>query len=156
MTVGSTGGVHNASVVTRTYDERGHVASYTDPMGATIRWERDACGRPLKITDPIGRTLTIERDTDDHIRSFTDPSGATTTVERVGRRLVWRDPIGAVFEVEVDERGLTTETVAPNGGRTRYRHDGAGNLVERTDALGRTWRFSYAFFGITIPGSGAI
>ncbi|AUX39555.1 hypothetical protein SOCE26_009480 [Sorangium cellulosum] len=139
--------VHNASVVTRTYDERGHVASYTDPLGATIRWERDACGRPSKITDPIGRTLTAERDTDGHLRSFTDPAGATTTVERVGRRLVWRDPIGAVFEVEVDERGLTTETVAPNGGRTRYRYDGAGNLVKRTDALGLTWRFSYDFWG---------
>ncbi|WP_437938802.1 RHS repeat-associated core domain-containing protein [Sorangium sp. So ce341] len=139
--------VHNASVVTRTYDERGHVASYTDPLGATIRWERDECGRPLKITDPIGRTLAVERDTDGHIRSFTDPSGATTTVERVGRRLIWRDPIGAVFEVEVDERGLTTETVAPNGGRTRYRYDRPGNLIERTDALGRTWRFSYDFWG---------
>ncbi|WP_165373022.1 RHS repeat-associated core domain-containing protein [Sorangium cellulosum] len=139
--------VHHASVVTRTYDERGDVASYTDPLGATIRWERDACGRPLKITDPLGRALTIERDADGHIRSFTDPSGATTTVERVGRRLLWRDPIGAVFEVEVDERGLTTETVAPNGGRTRYRHDAQGNLAERTDALGRTWRFTYDFWG---------
>lgn len=135
------------AVVDRRYDERGHLIAYTDSLGATTTWERDALGRVLQETDPLGRTTLHVRDQDGHIRSSIDPAGGETVVHRLPGGLAWTDPLGASFESRFDHRGMTVETIGPNGGRTRFRYDDHGNLVEKIDALGHATRLTYDAWG---------
>ncbi|WP_437909499.1 RHS repeat-associated core domain-containing protein [Sorangium sp. So ce327] len=136
-----------AGVFCRTYDAWGNLLSFTDATGATTRWERDARGRELRITDALGRVTTFERDADGHIRRAVDPAGGVIETGRLTGGLVWRDAIGATFEVHFDRRGLTTRTVAPNGGQTLYRYDDHGNLIERTDPTGAVTQYTYDYWG---------
>lgn len=136
------GGVH-----TRTYDDYGHVLSYTDPLGATTLWTRDRRGRPLSETDAMGRTTSYERDPDGQLRQVIDPAGGVTTVERSERTLKWTNPIGASWLFVYDERGLVIEAVSPVGGTVRSRYDAFGNLVEQVDPMGRVTRFTYDGLG---------
>ncbi|WP_438043737.1 RHS repeat-associated core domain-containing protein [Sorangium sp. So ce128] len=136
-----------AGVFCRTYDALGNLLSFTDATGATTRWERDARGRELRITDALGRVTTFERDADGHIRRAVDPAGGVIETGRLTGGLVWRDAIGATFEVHFDRRGLTTRTVAPNGGQTLYRYDDHGNLIERTDPTGAVTQYTYDYWG---------
>ncbi|MGK3971695.1 RHS repeat-associated core domain-containing protein [Sorangium sp. So ce118] len=136
-----------AGVFSRTYDAWGNLLSFTDAMGATTRWERDARGRELRIIDPLGRVTMFERDADGHIQRAIDPAGGVIETARLTGGLAWRDAIGATFEVYFDRRGLTTRTVAPNGGQTRYTYDGHGNLVESTDPTGAVTQYAYDYWG---------
>ncbi|WP_437625277.1 RHS repeat-associated core domain-containing protein [Sorangium sp. So ce1151] len=134
-------------VFTRAYDERGQLRSFTDPEGATTRWERDLLGFETRIVDPLGRETLIERLPGGDIRRITDPEGGITQVNYGPGSIVWVDPIGASFEVRYDARGLLQETVAPDGRRTRYRHDPDGNLVEVAGEQGARFRATYDDLG---------
>jgi len=139
--------VSAGQVYSRTYDEHGHLLSFSDALEATTTWERDGRGRILKTTDALGRSTVVTRDPDGQIRRIVEPGGGVTEVTSRPDGLAWTDPIGATFAVKYDARGLVTETVAPNGATTHYRHDAFGNMVEKVDALqGRTQLF-YDYFG---------
>ncbi|MEZ4311076.1 MAG: RHS repeat-associated core domain-containing protein [Polyangiaceae bacterium] len=152
--------VHGAAVFTRIYDAEGAVLAHTDAAGATTSFTRDALGRETSITDPLGRTTYIERDVDGHVRRVIDPQGNETTVHRDARSLIWRDPIGAQYQVTTDDRGLTVQTVAPTGATTRFEYDDHGNLVRKIAHDGRTWTFEYDFWGRvrsqTLPDGGVM
>ena len=134
-------------VFERTYDKSGHLVKFVDPLGAVTTWKRDGRGRVLRITDPLGRVTILEREPDGHIRRIIDAAGGETVVSQIHGGLAWTDPIGAVFEVHTDARGLKTATVGPNGGRTLYRYDTQGNLTEEIDALGNGSQWSYDAWG---------
>ncbi|MDI3284250.1 RHS repeat-associated core domain-containing protein [Polyangium sp. 15x6] len=134
-------------VFERTYDEAGNLVAFIDPLGAVTTWKRDGRGRVLRVTDPLGRVTIIERGPSGHIHRWIDPAGGETLVVRTHDKVAWTDPIGATFEVKNDARGLTTETVGPNGGRTSYRYDARGNMVEMIDALGHRSLWSYDEWG---------
>ncbi|WP_437994053.1 RHS repeat-associated core domain-containing protein [Sorangium sp. So ce145] len=135
------------SVYTRTYDERGHLRSFTDPLGATTCWTRDVFGNETRIVDPLGNVTVIERLRNGDIRKIIDPEGSVTEVAYAERAIFWTDPIGATFEVRFDARGLMEATVAPTGHQTRYRHDEHGNLVEVLRASGTRWTAAYDELG---------
>ncbi|WP_438041018.1 RHS repeat-associated core domain-containing protein [Sorangium sp. So ce128] len=139
--------VSGGAVYCRTYDENGNLRSFTNPLGATTTWVRDARGRTLRVSDPLGRTTVIEREPDGHIRRVTDPAGGVTEVTRTPGVLYWTDPIGATFEVRVEARGLITETVAPNGARTRFLHDAHGNVIQKIDGTGAVTEHVYDTWG---------
>lgn len=134
-------------VFTRRYDAHGHLIEFIDPTGAVTRWERDFYGNETKVTDPLGHTTVLERDAAGDLLRIVDPEGGETTVERTARMHRWVDPIGAVFEVRYDARGLTEEVIAPTGHRRRYVHDAHGNLVEVHGALGGRWTATYDELG---------
>lgn len=121
--------VWGQGVFTRTYDDLGFELSYTDALGATTKWERDARGRVLQEIDPIGRVTRIARDDQGEITSVIDPKGGITTVASEGDRVTMIDPLGAITGLVTDARGLVVETIAPSGARTRYLHDVHGNVV---------------------------
>jgi RHS repeat-associated protein len=77
----------------------------------------------------------------------TDPGGGLTEVERTSTSLRWKDPIGAIFEVFINSRGLIRETVAPNGVRTRFDHDAFGNVIRKTDGVGAVTEWAYDYWG---------
>ncbi|KYF86005.1 hypothetical protein BE18_11900 [Sorangium cellulosum] len=134
-------------VFTRIYDERGHLCSFTDPEGATTRWERDLLGFETRIVDPLGRETLIERLPGGDIRRIVDPDGGVTEVSYGPGSIVWVDPIGATFELRHDARGLLREAVAPDGRRTRYRHDRDGNLIEVAGEQGARFHATYDELG---------
>ncbi|MEZ4311737.1 MAG: DUF6531 domain-containing protein [Polyangiaceae bacterium] len=148
------------AVHSRTYDDYGHLLSYTDPLGATTTWTRDPRGRVLSETDALGRTTAFERDADGHLHRVTDPAGAVTTVERSGRTLRWIDPLGATWLFVHDERGLLIEEVSPIGGVYRSKYDVQGNRIERVDPLGRVTRMTYDGLGqllsVSSPTGGTV
>ncbi|WP_438001822.1 RHS repeat-associated core domain-containing protein [Sorangium sp. So ce185] len=139
--------VSAGSVYTRTYDERGHLLSFTDPLGATTRWTRDIFGNETRIVDPLGNETAIERLPSGDIRKIIDPEGGVTEVTYAERAIFWTDPIGATFEVRFDARGLMEATVAPTGHQTHYRYDEHGNLVEVIRASGVRWTAAYDELG---------
>ncbi|WP_437820147.1 hypothetical protein [Sorangium sp. So ce1078] len=79
--------VSAGSVYTRTYDERGHLLSFTDPLGATTRWTRDVFGNETRIVDPLGNETVIERLRNGDIRKIIDPEGGVTEVTYAERAI---------------------------------------------------------------------
>jgi YD repeat-containing protein len=68
----------------RTYDRRGFLTSFTDPLGARTTWTRDVMGRETEVVDPLGRRTVIERDASGEITAVIGPDGDTTRVDRAG------------------------------------------------------------------------
>jgi RHS repeat-associated protein len=134
-------------VFTRTYDERGNLVLFTDPTMATTRWERDIRGFETRIVDPLGRETRIERLPNGDILKITDPEGDVTEVSYAPAQMIWVDSIGACFEIRYEARGMVEETIAPDGRRTRYRHDRDGNLIEVATEQGARFRATYDELG---------
>jgi RHS repeat-associated protein len=135
------------AVYARKFDDNGFLVEFEDACHATTRWERDLQGRETKIVDALGNETRITRDFDGHIREIVEPGGAITRVERGASTLSWQDPIGAMFQVHFEARGLIDQTLAPNGDVVRYRYDEHGNMVERTSAQGAVSRATYDGWG---------
>ncbi|WP_434044354.1 MULTISPECIES: RHS repeat-associated core domain-containing protein [Sorangium] len=134
-------------VFDRTYDQRGFLASFTDPLGARKTWKRDVMGRELEVVDPLGRRTVIERDASGEITAVIGPDGDTTRVERAGDTLSWTDPIGATCSVRFDPRGLPAEVRWPDGRMRVFRRDAEGNVVEHIDEAGAQTRARYDAWG---------
>ncbi|NUP12223.1 MAG: RHS repeat-associated core domain-containing protein [Polyangiaceae bacterium] len=128
--------VSGGRVYTRTFDDRGFLTSFTDPLGATTRWERDLRGREIRIQNALGNTTRIDREPNGDIRRVIDPAGGLTEVHQTARGFSFRDPIDRLFQVEVDRRGLTTATIGPDGTRTTFVYDCHANLIEKRDPRG--------------------
>ncbi|WP_437765819.1 RHS repeat-associated core domain-containing protein [Sorangium sp. So ce281] len=162
--------VDGRGVVTRTYDEHGHLLSRTDGLGATTTFERDERGRVLAITDPLGRVTRIERDARGNPVRITDRRGDTVELDRDGRGnvVVHRDGAGAAtlyrrdgrgqvvevaspgggsWRIERDVHGNQVGAIAPDGARWTWRYDALGRMVARTDPMGRTVRHEYSPLG---------
>lgn len=135
------------AVYTRTFDARGYLESFTDALGATTRYVRDMRGRELRVEDAEGAVTTIERDQNGDIVRVVDPAGGVTEVMQTPNGIAFRDPMDALFQLELDERGLMKTTIAPDGSRVRYVHDAQGNQIEKHDPRGNVDRFRYDGWG---------
>lgn len=153
--------VSGTGVHTRTYDSRGNIASYTDPVGATTGWERDERGRETAIVNPLGRRTVLDRDPGGRVREIIDPAGHVTRFDRDERGNVRAilNPAGGTSAFEYDEHGLTVAAIAPNGARTVYRRDPHGNCTEVVLPNGASYRFGWDYLGrltsYTTPLGGA-
>lgn len=134
-------------VFERTFDERGFVTSFTDPLGAITRWKRDHLGRETEVVDPLGRTTVVERDLFGEITSVTEPDGSVTRVARQGSSLIWTDPLGATCSVRYDEHGLPSEVAWPDGRTRVFQRDAHGNAIELVDENGAVTRARYDEWG---------
>ncbi|WP_437754826.1 RHS repeat-associated core domain-containing protein [Sorangium sp. So ce1389] len=134
-------------VFDRTYDRRGFLTSFTDPLGARTTWKRDAMGREVEVVDPLGRTTVIERDAAGEITEVIGPDGETTRVERAADTLFWTDPIGATSSVRFDPRGLPVEVRWPDGRTLVFHRDAQGNVIEHVDQAGARTRARHDAWG---------
>lgn len=139
--------VRAGAVYSRTYDENGHMASFTDPTGGRTEFRRDEFGRLLEVVDALGGSTKYERDARGNIERVVDPLGGLTEIRSLPDGLSWTDPLGAVFFVRHDARGLIIETHAPNGGVSRSHYDAHGNLVREQDRSGTVTERAYDYFG---------
>lgn len=140
--MGSTGGridtsIHGGAVVSRRYNEMGHLVGFEDGLGDATVLDRDARGRWLCKTEPGGRVTSCVRDTH-------------------GRIVEEMDPAGGVRRARYDERGNTVEIEAPDGAITTHTYDSRGQMLTWTDANGAVSRAEYDEAGnwvaVTLPG----
>jgi RHS repeat-associated protein len=136
----------NVVVASNTYDANGRVIEQVQADGG--RWtfsyvlvNPQLPSSPVQettVTDPLGRRTVYRFNPQGFLLDVTDPLGQTRIFERepgTNRLLAVRGAAGC------DVCG------APSAGDETYSYDGNGNLLTRTDALGRTftWTWDPAF-----------
>ena len=128
----------------RSYTAFGEVASETDARGATTYYAYNRMGRVTSIRRPVvlgadidetGIAETRYYDISGRLAGTRDGNGNITT-----RRLAGGTGYGGATE-------LVTAEYHADGGRVFQRYDDAGNLVKRTDELGRAIYSTYDKLG---------
>lgn len=106
----------------------GRLASTTSPGGETQSVIRDLRGNPQTVTDPSGVATTNVYDEHGLLRSTSDPRSGTTTFD---------------YETLDPSRIGSLRRVTAAGGTSLVETDARGNVVQVTDAAGRTASFVY-------------
>lgn len=138
-----------------TYDPRGNLLTATEhAIGATTSFSYEASFNQLtSITDPEGNSTTIHYDASGNPIEIIDALGTRTT-------MAYADPncsgqlTSVTAAVGVPEENTTTfhydpitcnlsQTIDPLLSTTTLAYNHAGNVVQSTDAEGRTTRFQY-------------
>ncbi|MEZ4296113.1 MAG: RHS repeat-associated core domain-containing protein [Polyangiaceae bacterium] len=125
------------------YDERGHVAAYSDPKGNVTRYERDSAGRVLKATDPAGHTSQLRYDPAGRKIEAIDELGAALryAYDQAGNLQETWDAVGTLLRCAHDARGLRTRAEMPNGAVTCFEYDAEANLISLLEPSGRARHF---------------
>jgi RHS repeat-associated protein len=155
---------------TMTRNSRGHVQSWTNPLGQRVDISYDpVSGDVRSIRDPRGNTVTFESDARGNQTRITAPDGSTETsrydalgnmTERTNRRgetvrftydalgqLTRKDyPIGLHHDFTYDARGNLL-TATDESGITSLEYDPAGRIVKITYPTGRFLTYSYEAAG---------
>jgi RHS repeat-associated protein len=84
-------------------------------------------GLPVRYPGPAGEHSILERHAD----------GSFTRTSKDGTRSLF------------DARGRQTARLLTTGDAISYEYDGAGRLVERTNAVGQSWQFAYSGGGLS-------
>jgi RHS repeat-associated protein len=110
------------------YDARGQVISVTQPDGSKQTIGRDDRGRPAAVTDASGVTTAYFYDDHGLLREVDDPRSGKTTLDYEDG-----DPAKLGFLKRIVNEDDVTTLVT----------DERGNVVQATDAMGRTASFHY-------------
>jgi len=110
------------------YDARGQVISVTQPDGSKQTIARDERGRPAAVTDATGVTTAYFYDDYGLLREVDDPRSGKTTLDYEDA-----DPAKLGFLKRI-VNGDDVTTLAT---------DERGNVIQATDAMGRTASFHY-------------
>lgn len=103
-----------SSVLTRTYDQRNAVKTYTDAAGKQFGYRYDPNGNLVQLTLPDNKTIQYAYDYRDRLFKITDWAGRITWVER-------------------DAAGRPLRINRPNGTHRLFAYDGAGRLIRMED-----------------------
>lgn len=138
----------DGSVTTLSYDEAGRRTSSTDANGATTEFGYDEHGHLASVTDPLGRVRTIETDAAGLPRRVVGPDGRWAEFERdhFGRVVASTDALGARTAYSWTVDGQLASRVLPDGSREAWTYDGEGNPVSYTDPAGRTTMTRFTHF----------
>ena len=135
------------------------------PGGLKSRWERDGVGRPVQhtvsTTRSVHRAVAYKWEPNERLRSIIDSLKGPTEYgcDALGRVASARypdgnvdfrmpDAVGNLFRRE-DRRdreyGPAGQLLAKTDqrGTTRYAYDAEGNLIEKHEPSGRTWRYAW-------------
>jgi len=110
------------------YDNRGNIASITDPRGHITTFEYDSRNRAVAVTEPEFATTEYLYDIHDNLKSIVDAEGR-------------------VFTYEYDDMGRLATKRIPDTGETSYSYNEAGQVATKTDAGGITTQYSYDLSG---------
>ncbi len=100
-----------ANVLTRTFDQRDRVLSYTNAQTETIGYRYDASGNLTQLIYPGGKTVSYGYDARERLSTITDWSNRVTT-------LVW------------DDAGRLLKVTRPNETYRDYQYDTAGRMIQ--------------------------
>src|SRR5204863_4513197 len=101
-------------------------------------WTRDDRDLPLSYTDELGRTTFYTRDANHRVTRIDHPDGTfeTFTYNAFGEVLDHQRRNGAVEHNRYDARGLKTAFRDAEANTTKYTYDSADRLASVTDARG--------------------
>lgn len=143
----------NTTPITYTYDASHFFLSSTDPRGnseAITTYHPD--GRLASITNAVGNTTRYDYDLAANKTIVTNPDGGVVTrqFDANGLLLSETDPLNHTKTYTYDSnRNKLTETNALQQ-TTNYTYDTQGNLLSFTDPGGKTIRWTYNQFGFPI------
>lgn len=109
------------------YDEANLLTSIEDAEEYRYEFSRNESGHPVRVTTPTQHTWSFDRDRLGRVQTVRTPSGRAL-------KILW----GATSREISDQLGLICKDSL----------DPQGNIVQRTDALGRTIRFDYSPAGV--------
>src|SRR6185369_10734329 len=143
----------NTTPITYTYDASHFFLSSTDPRGnpeATTTYHPD--GRLASITNAVGNTTRYDYDLAANKTIVTNPDGGVVTrkFDANGLLLSETDPLNHTKTYTYDSnRNKLTETNALQQ-TANYTYDTQGNLLSFTDPGNKTIRWTYNQFGFPI------
>ncbi|MFZ2240610.1 MAG: DUF6531 domain-containing protein, partial [Gordonia amarae] len=142
------GTVDEAGNTTSTaYTVFGTPSVFTDAAGGRLQITYDSVLKVSSVTSPDGLVWSYRRDRDGRVVSDTDYNEATTTYryDGCGRMIGRTDALGRTTTIDYDRCGRITGELSSTDGRTSYRYNPAGDLVEaaNADAVVR-WEFDAA------------
>lgn len=117
-----------------TYHADGRLASLTDALGNTTRYDYDLAANKTTLTYPDGGVAAFKYAANGLLLSETDPLNHTTTYTYDGKR------------------NKLTETNALQQ-TTTHTYDAGGNLASTTDPAGKTLRWTYNSFGMPVTAT---
>jgi RHS repeat-associated protein len=135
------GGRDFARIVEVAYDEQGRVASVTDPLKRTARFEYDRAGRVVKQLLPGGREVGYAYDANGNVKSIIPPSRPAHAFQYTAVNLT---------------KDYAPPDVGAGGKDTAYEYNKDKQLTKVTRPDGKTVELAYDKVGhletVTIPG----
>lgn len=139
-------------VTEQSYDSRGNLVEYRDPLGNHAGAEVDGAGDAVSITDLSGAAVFREYDSRGLPQLQTDPLGNVVefTFDANGNRLSERTTVTTSSGAQVLERLWTYDAenrvvseTDPEGNTTFFEYDAFSNRTAINDALSRRTEFEY-------------
>jgi len=130
---------------TFTYDSKGHVASFADPLNNTRTFTYDSYGNLTQLTDALGNTTTFTYDIAGNKLTETDPLGNTTTFsyDDLSRIIGKTDATGNTTTFAYNAGGKLSNITGPLGNTKSYTYDSYNRLAQIIDQLGNTTQYTY-------------
>ena len=127
------------------YDVAGNLGRIKDPTNNVSAREYDAHGYVTKMTDWRGYDTSFAYDNHGYLLNTTDATGNVTTYENddVGRRTKRTMPDNHAWETGYDDNDRVANVTDPVNNVTMYTYNARGDLISRTDALGRTTQYEW-------------
>ncbi len=128
-----------------TRDARGHIASVTNPLGATVRFTSNASnGEVTQVLDANGNLYQATLDANGNTTTVTAPDNSQLQFEydaagRVTRSVNRRNE---AIDFTYDPDGRITRKQFPDSTEVNFSYDPRGNLTSMTDTTGTT-TFNY-------------
>jgi len=162
------GGTTAGSKTQFTYDTKGELLTFSDPLGDvttltyfstgllnTIKdtqrnvttFAYDGRGNRTSVKDALNNTTTFAYDSMNRLTKITYPNTATTQMayDKRGRRTSATDANSKTTAYTYDDADRLTSTTDPATNVTQYAYDTENNLTSITDALNHTTTFTYDF-----------
>ena len=123
----------------------GALASFTDPMGATVKYGSHSGSNTRLTIDALGNETKMMYDDRGLLVQSMDPLGHVTrfTRDKFGNITTIVDARGKITKIKYDVLGRITETTDPGGGATRFDYNDAGKISRITAPLGLTKAIQY-------------
>ncbi len=124
-----------------TFGGHGGLATLTDALGSTVRFDYDHLGDITAVTAPDGAVFRHEYDAVGRLVAAIDPTGATVrkAYDVDGRLVELTDADGGTMRRTLDVLGRTVESVAADGAITRWTYHPNGEVATVTGPDGRAW-----------------
>ena len=138
------------------YGPHGDLVTFTDAVGATVRFGHDEMGRITSITAPDGSVTRQEWDGLGQLVASIDPAGnrTTQTFDKAGRAVSMTLPDGSTYRREVDVLGRTVAMTEPSGASWRRTYHPNGQAATVTDPTENTSSFEIDRLGRVVAEVG--
>ena len=127
----------------QSYNDRGLLASVTQPSGHSASFGYDGLGRATNRTDNVG-SVVFGFDANGNRTSIIE-NGKTNlwTYDAYDRPATYKDTDGNLIQYRYDANGNLTNLIYPNGKNVYYAYDSVNRLTNVLDWGGRKTAFTY-------------